>query len=492
MLRSPRILVLLAALGALLLGAGCRFDEPVEIPFFLEHEPDQDRVDDTVPILFSGWETDAQRDEVKVWALWPVWRYAREGREVQSWLFGVPVYRNRIDHRGFDDLDLIAGPVFYGHSPDEGSYLTVFPFGGTMRGLLGKSYAMAVLFPVFLYMEDDCDRDFKSYHVLFPFVNWWEGGGRSGGRVWPFYAHYERRDVGGRLAYRRTWILWPFWQTLENNLNSVGGEQKMWFLFPFYGRGDGPQTHQWTVMWPFFKYYENRGSAFGGPLWEVRAPFPFVHIVRGRDRTLTDIWPLFGVKERGIDYFTGPGHEYYKRHFVLWPIWHDETHVNGDTRESRWWALPLLWSFHTENEVDRTEKDEFKVWPLFRYKRWADGRVAVNVISPLWFQDPEGAFERIYGPLTRVWHEWRDPDEGSRRMELLWGLFGRREYVSPEKEDVKNTSFLFGLFQVESRDEKTSLRFFYLPQWPTWGEEKKGPPAKGEKGMGTGGQRTPG
>ena len=486
-----RLLLHLAALlGVVVALGGCRMDEPFDVPLLFEHEPESDRVDDTIPILFSGWETEPSRDDEKAWVLWPALRYARQGREKQFWVFGVPVYRRLVDDRGFDKVDAIVGPVMYGHSVDRGSYLTILPLGGTMRGILGKRYVASVLFPFFMYTEDDVTPEWKSVHILFPFVNFWYGGGRSGGRFFPFFAHYERKDADGRLAYKRTWVLWPFWQTLDNNLNSAGGEQHMWFLFPFYGRSDGPKTHQWTLMFPFLKYYENRGAGLGGPLWDLRAPFPFVHIMRGREREITDFWPFYGVKRRGTSYLTGTGAENFYRRFILWPIWHEEEQLNGDLQASRWWAMPFLWSFSSRNDVERWERREFKVWPLFRYKRWPDGRVALNILSPLWFQDPEGAFERIWGPLTRVYHEWRD-EEGARRLDLLYGIYGERGYTSREGDEVAKTSLLFGLFQYERRGARRSLRFFWLPTGPDWGEGADRP-REGYWDGGVGGERTPG
>lgn len=487
-----RIILLTLALAGGALLAGCRSDEPFDIPLLFEHEPQEDLTDDTIPLLFSDWERDLARDRLRVHVLWPLLRYEREGRESQTWLLGVPVARDRIDHRGFMDVDRIYGPVLWGHSPDEGSYLSILPLGGTMRGLLGKSYVLGVVPPLFLYTEDHANPEFTSTHVLFPFVNWWSGGGRSGFRVFPFYAHYERKDVGGRLAFRRTWILWPFWQTLENNINSPAGAQTMWFFFPFYGSADGPDTHSWTLLFPFFKYFENRGSSYGGPLYDLRAPFPFVRIVRGRQRSQTDFWPFFGVKERTIPMLTGSGGEHFERRFILWPIWQDQTHDVGEVHSSRWWALPLLWSYHTENEAEGTSHREFKLWPLFRYKRWPDGTKAVNVLSPLWFQDPEGAFERTWGAVTRVWHEWREP-EGARRLELLFGLYGEREFTSPDGPEVARTSVFFGMFQYERRGTEKELRFFWLPFGPSWGDENPPPkPPTGRPGGGSGGQRTPG
>jgi hypothetical protein len=489
-MRAARALVV-AALAALLLagGAGCRFDEPVEIPLLFQHEPGEERVEDTLPFLFTDFESIPQRDEERAHVLWPFVHYVREGREKVVSVLGVQAYRDRIDHRGFRDVDMILGPVLYGHSADEGSYFAFLPFGGTTRGLVGKDLGVWVLFPLFFYGRE---KDWKSWHFLWPIVNVWSGGGRSGFRVFPLFAHYEREGAGGRLAYRRTWALWPFWQTLENNLDSAAGAQRMWFLFPFFGRSEGPETRSWMLLFPLFKYYENTGGKLGGPLYDVWAPWPFVHVVRGRDRRTSDFWPFFGMRERGYDVVAGPLRDTYRRRFILWPLWRDEEQANGDTRYARWWLMPFVWSFETEDLLARRTKSEFKVWPLFRYKKWEDGRTAVNIISPLWFQDPEGAFERIWGPLTRVYHAWRDED-GSRRTELLWGVYGEREYVSPEGEDVSKSSVLFGMFELERRAGRSELRLFWLPFGPSWGEGEEPERAEPDRDRpGRGGQRTPG
>ena len=49
-----------------------------------------------------------------------------------------------------------------------------------------------------------------SCNILFPFVNWVEGGGREGFRIFPFYGHYRRTDLLGREVYDRHWVMWPF------------------------------------------------------------------------------------------------------------------------------------------------------------------------------------------------------------------------------------------------------------------------------------------
>lgn len=482
-----------AAAGLGLALAGCASGpDPIDLPLVYEHEVAPDLITHMFPIFLSGWEEKPLSDETRGYGLWPLFHYVREGREVEWGFLGAPFYRKRIDHRGFVDFDWLVPPVVFGHSVDEGSYLSVFPFGGTLKGLLGKSYVATVLFPLYLYAEDNRGVGpggdiFISHHVLFPFINWVHGHGRSGFRVFPFYAHYERKDLEGRPAYERTWVLWPFFTHQRNNLNTSRGEagaQEMWFLFPFYGTAHGPKTSQWTVLWPLVRYYENRGSQFGGPGWELHVTplFPLVTIERRREGDRTDIWPFYGTRTRFNPITLAGGYEKYDRTFILWPLlrWEHQETDRADNR--RFWAAPFFWHFTYEDKAKGVRKEEIKVWPFFRYKKWPDGRVTVNVFSPLWFQDPEGAFERIYNPLFRIYEHGRQPDGDDRRL-YAWGLVQQYEndrrsetWVHPllywnkvAKDDTERDDYyFFGLFQYHRRGKERALRFFWLPEFPSW------------------------
>jgi hypothetical protein len=467
--------------------AGCESFEPISIPLVYESEPGPDLADRTFPILLSGWTEKPQEDETRGYFLWPFVHYVREGRETSFGILGVDIYQQRVDHRGFIDTDCILGPVLYGHSADEGSYLTILPFGGTLKGKLGKSYALLILPPFFFYGEDNRgvgpEGDVaKTTWVLFPFVNWVKGGGRSGFKVFPFYAHYEKTDADGRDSYARTWVLWPFWTYQRNQLNCGKGEQRMFFLFPFYGRSDGPNTSQCAVLWPFFRWYENRGTSAGGPFWEFKF-WPFFAVHHGRYRDRLDFWPFWGHKERTVPIVTGKGgYERYERTFVLWPFFRWERQDSDLLETRRFFFAPFLWSFATEGKDGKGRSREFKIWPLFRYKEWPDGRLTVNLFSPLWFQDPEGGFERIYNPLFRIYEHGRT-EEGGERTLFLWGLVQSRENekrasftVHPflywneraKNDTSREENFLFGLFQYRRQGKERGLRFFWLPWFPTW------------------------
>jgi len=474
-LPSPVLLLLL--LPPLLLGAGllgCRGPAPRDVSVFYRYEPKLDGYDVTYPILLSSHTERPAHDFRETRVLWPFGLFRREGRETENRLYPFFSERRRVDRRGFIDYDLAIYPfVWYGTSADEGSYLAILPFGGTLKGFLGKDEIRIAMFPLYAWTRD---KEFQSTHILFPFVNFVEGGGYSGFRVFPFYGHYEKVDRDGRPVYERSFALWPFVTWQRNALNSSRPSETL-FIFPFYGRIDTPNTHQRTVLWPFFRYSENTRD----PWWELRLFWPIGVISRGRDEERTEVWPFYGHKRRHVAIGSEGGYESYESRFFLFPIVRLEEQDSDIRSTTRQWVLPIFWRYEHRYKLEGESSHEWKVWPLVRYKRHRDGRVEVNVLSPLWFEDPEG-FERIFDPLFRVYyHEARA--DGTDVTEAAFGLFQDRE--TPEEsslalhpfffvDQTKDESYfrlgiLFGLFQYYERGDETSLRFFWLPEWPTFG-----------------------
>ncbi|GIW71581.1 MAG: hypothetical protein KatS3mg102_1123 [Planctomycetota bacterium] len=490
-LRTAAALLVWIALGA---GAGgcLSAGEAVHLPLFFERESLPDSEWTALPLLLSGHQSRRAEDEERGYVLWPLFGWVREGRELELRALGIPWYRRWVDAQGFLKTDLLLGPVLTGHSRAQGRYLTVLPFGGTLHRKLGKDYLLWILPPLYVYTEDQRPAGLmRSHHLLWPLINWVEGGGYSGFRVLPLYAHYRREDLEGRLAFERTWILWPLWTHQRNAVNNPAGEQRLWQLWPLFGRLEGPDESMWQALWPLFRYYENRSTGAQGPYWELRAPFPFVVIGRGRTQSRTDLWPLWGRRERLLRIATEPGgFDRWQRHFVLWPLWRYEEHETNAFADTKWWLLPLVWSYARApkpgHEAELAPTRTFKLWPLLRYRRHADGRVTLNLFSPLWFNDPEGAFERIYNPLTRIYEHVENSER--ERLLLLWGLF--QQYSGPEGEGTivhpwlfwdrssadgseRDTGVLFGLFRYLRHGSRKALRLFWLPPFPTWGEQEQ-------------------
>ncbi|MBI3722578.1 hypothetical protein HY251_01280 [bacterium] len=399
--------------------------------------------------------------------------------------------------RDFGILPLFMG----GDWPERGGYLAVAPFGGITYGFLGKDemHWYGFPYPIYLYSREhvqasrrshEKDEYIESRHVLWPFVNWIEGAGRSGFRVWPFYAHYRREDKFGEEAYDRHWIMWPIvsWERNaglsydEATDTYVKGPTEELMVFPFFGKIDGPDRYDRTVLWPFFRYYEVPSTDF----WELRAPFPVFTIHHGSDPALLkkgeyaerwrfDVWPIFGYRSR-------PG---YARHFVVWPIERYETRDDAYALDTKIYFLPLvMWHHHTEKVQgsDQLGPDyqRTRIFPFFLYRRSARGDVQLHALAPILWDDPDG-FERIYFPFFRL-YEYRKtireekPERAGYSHRFLLGLASYRS--EPEEVGVtkgySRLSLLFGLFQFRSggttpeESERSGLRFFFLPEI-TWG-----------------------
>ena len=353
--------------------------------------------------------------------LFPLGTLAEDGREKTIRLY--PIYQRivREDPDGFQDDDTLLFPLLAtGHHPVEGRYLYLFPFGGNLKGLLGKDEAVGVLFPLYGWARRG---ETISHHVLFPLISYTHGGGYSGFRFLPFYGHMEKRDADGELVFNRTTILWPFISWAYENTNSRNPFHSL-VVFPLFGITRSGWMDDTSILWPFFRWWEDKRTGYS----EYRAPFPFLIVGSGPEQFRFDVWPLFGYRKRGD----------YERFFALWPIGRHERQETEEYVDERLWILPLLWT-HTRTYKGLTEgapplgvDRQVNVWPLVRYEDRMDGTFEVAVPAPLWFEDPTFNFDTILGPLWRLFRYRRDAD-GYRRLDLLLGLFSWR--ATPEGDE---------------------------------------------------------
>jgi hypothetical protein len=323
----------------------------------------------------------------------------------------------RTDPDGFHDTDTILFPfVFTGSHPVDGGYFYLFPFGGTLRGLLGMDEAVGVLFPLYGWARDG---ERESHHVLWPIFSTSSGGGHSGWRLLPFYGHFEKRNDKGEVVFNRTTIMWPFFHMAEdatlsrNRFNSV-------FLFPFYGQTRSNLRDDNTILWPLFRWWTDKQTGYS----EVRLPFPFFIHGSGPNEFRLDFWPVYGYRERGD----------YTRHFWLWPVGRSERQETEEYDDHRFWLLPLLW-YHSRTYKEAAKKRtrngepaedfEVQIWPFFHYTSHHDGFLELRFPAPLWFKDPLWNFETILAPLWRLFRYQRDR-HGFQQLDLLLGLYSAR------------------------------------------------------------------
>lgn len=392
--------------------------------------------------LFQARSAD-EGQRVEAHLLFPLGTLERTPEQRTTRLY--PVYQSiqRTDPDGFPDEDTIVFPfMFTGTHPVEGSYLYLFPFGGTLKGLLGKDEALGVLFPLYGWTRD---RETETHHVLWPLISWTAGGGRSGLRVLPFYGHQEKRDAAGDLVFDRTTVLWPFFHRAHDGTNSRNRFDSL-VVFPLFGRTRSPWVDDDAVLWPLFRWWHDKRTGYR----EWRLPFPFFVRGSGPDHTRLDLWPFYGYRQRGG----------FTRHFALWPVGHHEVQETEEYRDERLWVLPLFWRSHRRYADGRGEDVSTSVWPLVRYERDHRGAFEVRLPAPLWFNDPLLNFDTILEPLWRLFRYARDA-EGRTSLDLLLGLYSSRDGPEGARWDV-----LGGLVgRTTKPDGTTRTRLLWALEW---------------------------
>ncbi len=414
----------LAALAvSLLAGAasGCAATESLRgFPPFLEMGAwNDDSTPDVVLRPFFGYRERpadfrgpyGHQDRTDVHYLFPFGHYRRRGDNVDHHLWPVFHWLARVDDEGFLSRDFVFFPVVWGgHDPVEGKYFSLWPLGGTLKGLLGKDLIVHALFPLFAYTRL---HDYKVVHLFWPILGYWWGDGNDGFRVLPFFGYVKESDPDGSVRARRYTVLWPFFTWQYDNLNK-SNPFSAWVLFPFYGQTRSRLVDETTILWPFFRKRDEKDM--GIVRWRV--PFPFVMLAFGNE-TQRDFWPLFGYRKNAS----------FSRWFALWPIFRRETHLKQDGRymDTRTWILPIFWAY------DRTDLNapgggetiyhQRKIFPIIRWDRGTDGTFGVHFPSILWFSDSEHKnFETILTPFFEAFRYRDDPKHG-KELRLLFNIF---------------------------------------------------------------------
>ena len=441
------VVLIFAALCAL--GAGCASSEALRgFPPFFEKGPTGGETEDTVIRPLFRYRESPDEDRTDVHYLFPLGHYRSRPNDVEHHFYPFFEWLRRTDDDGFDAKDLLVFPfIFWGDHPGKGSYFTLWPLGGTLRGLILKDYIFHVMFPLFAYTRAG---DFETYHVLWPIISWNTGHGNEGWRFLPFYGHQKKSLPDGTLVADRHTVLWPLLEWEEDNVNSRNPFTAL-AVFPFYGETRSNQVDETTILWPFFRKREEKTDET--VRW--RLPFPFVMLSDGPHEIQRDFWPFYGYRRVGG----------FVRHFALWPIVRIEDHDRGAVITTRRYFLPLVWLFEDRDKAtDEAIYKQTKIWPLFRLDKSRDGSWGMHAPSPLWFndakEDMDGSFDQILSPLWEVFRYRDDPKRG-KELRLLFSIFKTRWEAADETDD--GWSFLGGLFgHRRTRDGDGRVRLLYF------------------------------
>ena len=357
-------------------------------------------------------EPDGNVSEVQ--ALWPLVLYRKTEGPKQKVIRLFPVFYHRDFHHpdGRKETDTAFYPFFLtGRSSDsDENYFSIFPIAGTVKGLFAKDRIRFLLFPLY---ADSVEGEHRSWHFLWPFVQYSRGGGRHSFRVWPLVGWKAKE---GR--YQRSFILWPFF---AHSRERLGSEHPLdsWFFLPFYARQQTAFGKIQYFLYPFVSY--QRSDRPGNRFREWNVPWPLVSIARGDRYRKTYLWPFWGRQQRGT----------YSRDFLAYPLyWHSEYRNPAWVNERRY-LLPFYWSWYLRDEKAQRERGLTKVWPLLSRTRAEGGEEEWNVLSPLWFRDPDG-FERNFGPLW-TFYRYRRSSLGGTEHRLFW--YGWSDPGSPHLDE---------------------------------------------------------
>ncbi len=418
----------IAALLALpLLAPACRtIDNRSGFPPLLEY-------DRTTRELFFRPLFSVSPQEVRV--LWPIFRHRSDEKGTSAWLFPVMTYRARPQERGLD-RDLFVLPFLaWGDDPDLGAHFALFPFGGSIKDFFGQDEFSFWLFPLYACMRE---KERRSYHVLFPFINWVEGPRQGGGRFLPFWGNYWADTVEGAPKYRHNYILWPFYSRHRNELDTAVPSEG-WALFPFYGRTTSPHVTQTHICWPFYARYDDRARGYracGCSLVPIR-------FASGPEDSQCDLWPFYGAwrqKERS-------------RWFALWPLVRHETQDNPEIVAHRFWIVPFWWDTDVEWPQLKSTLSRRKLWPFFSYEEKNDVAHWEALSLLPWYDD---VFDAFWGRLFQLARYSRRGE--ARGFELLWGLYSWED--GPEADAWR---IVGGLFGREREGSRVTYRIFFIP-----------------------------
>jgi hypothetical protein len=453
---------------------------------FYEYERDE-RMESEVffrPFFLRNIYTDRRVFEA---SLLPVyWRNKTPRKDEKKFFLGLWSSVNYVHPSGVEDKDVFAFPLMYGESPYERDrYFFLWPFGGTIKGKLVQDRISAYAFPGFLlfflyppsfpptwtmlgiiilslipvYVDYEY-KDYKAWGILWPLIQRGKSPTRDDKRFLPFYAHNYKRDQYDNYSYLLIFNCQKL--LLKDDV------QNTFFAFPFFGRrwSRSENMNASTLLWPFFSwgYNKKRGAYelnFPWPLVQVqdsqkpyikkRIYFPFYGIYEFRNQSTFFITPFYFTLKKQTKNFDS---EYYFYAIIIW-------HFKRDYKKEPSPTYGRSWRY-------------YKIWPLFQYEYDDRGNYSFNLLSLLFWRDPDG-YEKMYQPFWTLF-EYRTFQSGEKRLGLLLRTYYQRwgedflyikipllfSYARSNGRLVE-LSFLLRMFSYSDDSRGEYLRLLWIP-----------------------------
>lgn len=320
-------------------------------------------------------------------------------------------------------------------------------------------------------------------------------------------------------VYDKKIFLWPFIHYQKKDLDrGPGKETTLFAIWPFFKHEWSYDHEFWTILHPFFRI--NREYPYMRDSHEAAREKEMTDEEAQADDNTNVLEDIF--TQAVFRHIRTEDYERLRILLLLWAEYHTRPETKMESRmdswaflqpigvwrriavemedghgwrDKSWYVLaPIFYTIHRDwldangNETGR-EDHHWKLWPLFTWEDKADGYANFHVFTLLpldveryvkdfndaWLPfvnlfgyerapDAEGGRE-LYTSLFRLVKYYRDPDESSLSIPLLW--------TQREIRGATRTQFswrtLGGLFGWEGEDAKDgtaasrTLRLFWLP-----------------------------
>lgn len=401
---------------------------------------------------------DRERDSTEFDFLYPIATYDRreEDRRFQFLIYLLS-YESNMKPSGFREREFTLFPLVFTKRAEEKekSYFALFPIYGRIQDKFLRDEINFFLFPLFLQTKKG---EATNYSFLWPIFGYYTGGGQEGFRLWPLFGYRKKEGV-----LEEKFVLWPIY--LSRQITFHGEDIRFFSIFPLYSSFESPDRTQHTYLWPLFNRLVDRRK--GIERWDV--PWPIINFTRGKKRE-DRVFPFYASETDGKD----------EEGFFLWPLYRYNKITLEDHRRTKKKILLFLYSDMKEEPIIEGGRNARRIdlWPLFSYKRDAEGNRSFHLLSILepFLSDNEG-IERNYSSFWRFF-EWKKYKDGRSVSSFLWNSFRKETDKEKTEVDIKpiipifsykdwkegSKVYLFGgLFGYKSDSNKKTYKFLFIP-----------------------------
>jgi len=405
------------------------------------------------------------RDEKKleVQVLSPIFDYVGRPRRSNWKIFPLVFYEN-VERPQGNDWDLAAFPILYMGGGDAGEgYFGLFPIGGYLRNFASYDSVTFVLWPLYYSVTKRVTEERTNYNIT-PLFGWTSGGVLEDSyHIYPFYGQSVWKGKYDKRTY-----LFPFFHYDRYNLDTDHPATVVGF-WPLFMHDYADNHEFWTWLWPFFRFNWEEPDRIGGlrntegerhVLYDFL--WPIVHYESDRKKELFRIFPFYsGYHSDQID-----------REIYLIPLFWSESERVRDGVKDSFMFVPFFHHSVTSYSDERGDDSYFKLWPLYHYRGFSDGRVDLGIISPLpvmieWWLNTLDENWGVFWSLYRFRRDERGAESYSALLGLIHGYrdgFERRFALGPLYTYYENTEQ-----GVEHRILLGLLRFGSSPNGFTFG-----------------------